>query len=125
MSRIAIALAVLLTACGSSTAPSKAGDPSLLFTNNLPNDYVYVTWQDGEGIIGMDSVAPRTTNQCIRFLAQPDSAKWSVVATEAGQVSRQSYPWFNPANRPAWRVVVSSLAPASPSILTTEVQTAC
>lgn len=107
MSRIAIALAVLLTACGSSST-GLAGDPSILVTNDLQSSWVYVTWKDGQGIVGRDSVAPRTANHCVRFLAQPDSAYWEATATENGSLStvRSPGPWFNPASRPAWSLHV-------------------
>lgn len=101
--------------CSSSTEPNKAGDPSLLITNNLPFDYVYVTWQDGNAIIGRDSVAPMTALQCVRFLAQPDSAKWIITVTEhsGGSLTWASVGgnWFNPADRPAWNVIVTSQFP--------------
>jgi hypothetical protein len=116
---------LILAACGSSTGPGKAGDPSLLITNDLTSDYVYITWKDGNAIVGRDSVAPRTANQCVRFLAQPDSAYWQATASDNGRVSTQSYPYFNPASRPAWKVVVSVNPGNSPSILTTLVATAC
>lgn len=120
-----------LAACGGSTEPGKAGDPALLITNNLDHDFVYITWQDGDAIIGKDSVAPRTASQCVRFLAQPDSAKWIVTASEdrgGGQRSSASVGgvWFDPAARPAWTVVVNSGLPNSaPSIIANDVDVAC
>jgi hypothetical protein len=109
-------------ACGSSTAPGKAGDPSLLITNNLDASYVYITWQDGNAIVGKDSIPPRTANQCVRFLAQPDSAQWIITATENGATASQGGNFFNPADQPAWTVVVSSAGSTpgsgSPSIIT-------
>lgn len=115
-----------VSACGSSTGPGKAGDPSLLFTNNLQSSYVYITWQDGQSIIGRDSIPPRTIGQCVRFLAQPDSAKWVVTATENGGLATETTPYFNPASRPAWDVVVtSSGSVGSPQIIARDVDTAC
>jgi hypothetical protein len=114
---IIAAIALALTACGSSTEPKPggAGDPSVLVINDLDHDYVYVDWQDGNAIVGRDSVAPHTANQCIRFLAQPDSAKLIVTATETTVGSGGVDPshseggnWFNPADAPAWTVSVSS-----------------
>lgn len=125
MRSVALVLTLLSIACSSSTEPGTAGDPSLLFTNTLDNSYVYVTWRDGQEIFGRDSVAPHTANQCIRFLAQPDSAYWEVTVTEDAQTSAQSYDWFNPADRPAWNVVVSHNTNGSPSIITTETDNPC
>jgi hypothetical protein len=109
---LSLAAFAFLAACSSSTEPSKAGDPSLLFTNNLDHDYVYVTWQDGNAIFGRDSIAPRTANQCVRFTAQPDSARWVITAGETSPGSptpttSQGGNWFNPEDRPAWNVVVN------------------
>lgn len=106
---------VALAACSSSTAPSSAGDPSLLFTNNLPSDYVYITWKDGNAILGRDSIPPRTASQCVRFTAQPDSAYWSITASETQNglptnTANATAPYFNPTSRPAWRVVVDDVS---------------
>ena len=107
MSRIAIALAVLLTACGSSST-GLAGDPSLLFSNSTAS-WVYVTWRDGAVIEGKDSVPPHTNSQCVRFLAQPDSAYWDIKINDPiGGTAEQTAPYFNPADRPAWQVDISS-----------------
>jgi hypothetical protein len=123
----AAACLFVLAACGSSTDPSKAGDPSLLITNNLDSTWVYITWRDGAVIEGRDSVPPRTASQCVRFLAQPDSAYWDVRVQVNTIVTTQTYPYFNPADRPAWRVVVYDKAgsPGPVSILTTLVDTPC
>ena len=125
---LSLVAVVALAACSSSsTGPaSKAGDPSLLITNNLQSDYVYITWQDGAAIIGHDSVAPRTANQCVRFTAQPDSAYWSITASDPNLgTSNMTAPYFNPSDRPAWNVVVSEGTNASPAIVVTLVNTPC
>jgi hypothetical protein len=118
-----VLLILALAACGSSTEPNKAGDPSLLITNNMPADYVFVTWQDGNAIIGRDSVAPHTANQCVRFTAQPDSAKWLIVIMDSQlgvspdrATSTLGGAWFNPADRPAWDVEVNPIPNGSPLI---------
>jgi ABC-type phosphate transport system substrate-binding protein len=118
-----IVAALIVAACGSSTAPGKAGDPSLLFTNNT-DSWVFVTWRDGITIAGADSVAPRTQSQCVRFLAQPDSAYWAIKVNTVDGSAEQTAPYFNPADRPAWRVIVSTDRSGA-SILTTLVDTAC
>lgn len=120
---VVIASIVLFSACGSSTEP-KAGDPSLLFSNST-NSWVYITWQDGAAIFGHDSIPPRTDLQCVRFLAQPDSAVWHIEINDAiGGRAEQTAPYFNPADRPAWRVIVSSSSSGT-SIITTLIDTAC
>jgi hypothetical protein len=96
-----VALAFVI-ACGSSTEPALAGDPSILVTNDLPSSWVYVNWKDGQGVLGRDSVAARAT-KCVRFLAQPDSAYWDATASENGYTTVVRSPsWFNPSDRPAW-----------------------
>lgn len=108
MRALVAAFVLALAACGSSTDPSKAGDPSLLFTNDT-GSWVYVTWRDGDAIEGKDSVPPRTPSQCVRFLAQPDSAYWDISVNDPiGGSAEVTAPYFNPADRPAWRVTVSS-----------------
>lgn len=121
-----VALFLTLTAaCGSSTAPGGAKDPSLLFTNNLDSSWVYITWRDGQVIEGRDSIAPRTRSQCVRFLAQPDSAYWTITAHENGGLATATAPYFNPASRPAWSVVVNSVGSVgSPSILVSDIDPA-
>lgn len=102
MRRLLVLLSVL--ACSSSTG--LAGDPTILVTNDLPADWVFVNWKDGQGILGRDSVAPRTV-KCVRFLAQPDSAYWEATATENNSTTGVRSPsWFNPASRPAWTLRV-------------------
>lgn len=112
-------IVAFLGACSSSTEPSKAGDPSILVTNDLPSDWVYITWKDGLGIVGRDSVAPRTASQCVRFLAQPDSAYWEATTVENGySATVTSAEWFNPADAPAWSIhVFDGGNPAVPAIL--------
>src|SRR4051812_22094590 len=106
MRPILVMLAIALTACSSSTEPSGAGDPSILVTNDLPSSWVYISWKDGNSVLGQDSVAARST-KCVRFLAQPDSAYWDATATENGYTTIVRSPeCFNPADRPAWRVTV-------------------
>lgn len=125
MRRLSVLIVALIAAaCSSSTAPSKAGDPSLLFTNNLDSSWVYITWRDGAVIEGRDSIPPRTASQCVRFLAQPDSAYWTITAHDQGASSNVTAPYFNPATRPAWKVVVSS-GQTSPFIVATLTNVAC
>lgn len=123
MRNIFIFALILTAACSSSTAPaSKAGDPSLLFTNNLDSGWVYITWRDGAVIEGRDSIAPRIASQCVRFTAQPDSAYWTITARENGGLSTATAPYFNPESRPAWSVVVSSSGSiGSPQILVKDI----
>lgn len=124
--RLLLASAVLvLAACRSSTEP--AGDPSILVTNDLPASWVYVNWKDGQGIVGKDSVAARTT-KCVRFTAQPDSAYWEAVATENGYTTTVRSPsWFNPSDRPAWTLgVTEGLGAVNvPQMLQADATTAC
>lgn len=118
-------LLLAVAACGSSTEPRNhtlAGDPSLRITNNLDHDWVYVDWADGDAVVGRDSVAPRTVDQCVRFLAQPDSAKWIITATQTGNGFRPVTAsvggvFFNPADRPAWDVIVDPNGRDSPLIM--------
>lgn len=121
-------LLVLLfcAACGSSTEPL-AGDPALLVTNDLDASWVFVTWKDGQGIIGRDSVPPRTASQCIRFTAQPDSAYWQISASENGHTTEQTAAWFNPSDRPAWSVHVyeGGGVVSVPVILAQDTEMAC
>ena len=114
-----------LVACGSST--DLQGDPSILVTNDLPSSWVYVTWKDGQGILGRDSVAARST-KCVRFTAQPDSAYWEASATENGSTTIVRSPaWFNPADRPAWTLnVYEGNGPVPyPGMLQADTQTMC
>jgi hypothetical protein len=125
----ALLVAALSAACSSGTETSKAGDPSLLVTNDLPSSWVYITWQDGDAIIGRDSIPPQTSSQCVRFTAQPDSASWFITASETNQsghvvTSTQGPAWFNPADRPAWKIVVSSGGGGSPFILAEDIDPA-
>jgi hypothetical protein len=128
MRSLFFALCVLtISACGSSTEP-KADDPSLLFTNNLDQP-VYLTWQDGQAILGRDTIPPHAVNHCSRFLAQPDSAYFQIVATEiyggTPLTSTITASWFNPADRPAWTVTVDFAAGGSPFIYVSETDVAC
>jgi hypothetical protein len=118
---------LVLGACSGATGPS-AGDPSILVTNDLPSSWVYVTWKDGQGIVGRDSVAPRTVGQCVRFTAQPDSAYWEAVATENGATTIVRSPtWFNPSDRPAWSLdVTEGLGAVNvPAMRQADAQTPC
>lgn len=100
-------LFLLLSTIACSSSTGLAGDPSILVTNDLPNSWVYVSWKDGQGTLGRDSVAARTT-KCVRFLAQPDSAYWEASATENGYTNVVRSPaWFNPSDRPAWTLNVT------------------
>lgn len=131
MRTISILLLLAIAACGSSTDVKAGNDPSLLFTNNLDRDYVYITWQDGNAIVGRDSIPPHTVGQCVRFTAQPDSAYWSITATESNPNGLQpatanvTAPYFNPTDRPAWNVTVTSEYPGSPAIRATLTDTPC
>lgn len=116
----------ILMACGGSTEPGKAGDPSILVSNHLSSSWVYITWKDGQGVAGRDSVAPQTLNQCVRFLAQPDSAYWEARVNDdppGGGWAQQATPaWFNPADRPAWTL---QAYPGGPVLLAADAATPC
>jgi len=77
-------LLFVATACGESTEPRTPIGPSLLITNTLTSEHVYVDWNDGlGGLIQSDSVGPGVPKRCIRL--QPvvtDSARWIVRATQ-------------------------------------------
>jgi len=111
--RIALLIAVLLTACGGSspTAPaSRAVDPTALIRNTSASPMVWY-WFDGSTQSGRDSIPPYTT-RCEHFLAQPDSARYEMVRSDSviqgqggiGGWNWYSSNWFDPTSRPAWTI---------------------
>lgn len=119
-----ICLALVLTACGSSITDNGKLDPSLLFNNHLSSP-VYLTWQDGNAIIGYDTIPAGAIGHCSHFEAQADSAYFQIVATDHGATSTITAPWFHPLSRPAWTVDVTPNTIDSPSILIKETDVMC
>lgn len=120
-------LVLFVVACGSSTDLGNQRDPSLLFTNALGTP-VYLTWQDGEAILGRDTIPPHSVGHCSHFLAQPDSAYFQIVASndENGAQTVYTAPWFNPESRPAWTVdVTADRTGGSPNIVVNLVDEMC
>jgi hypothetical protein len=117
---------LVATGCGESTDPkAESPGPSLLITNTLSAEKVYVTWNDAAGrLLFADSVGPRVSNRCIRL--QPvtaDSAQWTLKATVildfSPLISTVTSYWFHPGDRRAAEVIVVSAAPqrGSPTIM--------
>lgn len=125
MKTLTLCLGLLLVACSNSTEPKTRGlDPAVLITNhsNVP---LYFTWRDGQGIVGADTI-PSQVTRCEHFLAQADSAYFHAEATENAGTSLYTQPWFNPATRPAWSMLVTSqVGGGSPLILVADTTGAC
>jgi hypothetical protein len=103
---LVLPLLFVVAGCGGSTAPGNGGNTSLLMTNKLLDNFVYITWKNGEGVSGKDSVVPGMTNQCVRFTA-PDSASWIINAAETnGGTASVGGNWYHPPDRAAWTVIV-------------------
>jgi hypothetical protein len=109
--------------CGGPSDPqyTPGPGPSLLITNKLVGNRVYVTWTDAAGqILTSDSVGPRVSKRCVRL--QPvvsDSAQWTVRATESNEgtpltSSVVSY-WYHVGDRRAFEVLVFSATAQSQS----------
>jgi hypothetical protein len=118
-------LLVLVNACGGTgtSEPKIPLGPSLLITNALVNDKVYVAWNDAsDSRLSTDSVGPRVSNRCIRLRpVDADSAQWTLTATELVDGVRltstvTSY-WFHPGDVRAAEVLVISSQQGSPNIM--------
>lgn len=116
-------LLVVVNACGGTTEPRTVVGPSLLVTNSLVHDKVYVAWNDASGTrLSTDSVGPRVSNRCIRLRpVDADSARWTLTAAEFVDGVRltstvTSY-WFHLGDFRATKVVVVSSQQASPTIM--------
>ncbi len=104
-----------LIACdGGVSDPQPATAPSLLVTNNLFRDRVYVAWKGPDGqLLLKDSVGPRLSRRCVRL--QPvatDSAQWTLTASEiidgVPLTSIAISYWFHVGDRRAFEIVVLS-----------------
>ena len=60
---LVLPLLFVVAGCGGSTAPGNGGNTSLLMTNKLLDNFVYITWKNGRSF-RPDSVA-RGDNQCV------------------------------------------------------------
>lgn len=118
-----VPLFVVVTACGGTSEPRISLGPSLLITNTLDNEKVYVVWNDASGArLGTDSVGPRVSNRCVRLRpVNADSAQWTLTATESvGGVrltSTVTSYWFHPGDVRAAEVLVISSQQESPNIM--------
>ena len=119
-----VALLLGLVACDGSTAPQPVTHPSLLVTNNLAHDWVYVVWMGAHGqVLFADSVGPKVSRRCVRL--QPvaaDSAHWTLTAGESSEgstlTSAVMSPWYQVGDLRALGVLVSSALPRqSPNIV--------
>jgi hypothetical protein len=120
-----IPLLVLVNACGGTgtSEPRIPLAPSLLISNALVGDKVYVAWNDASGSrLSTDSVGPGLSNRCIRLRpVDADSAQWTLTATESVAGVRLtstviSY-WFHPGDVRAAEALVISSQQGSPTIL--------
>jgi hypothetical protein len=121
---------LLYTACSHSATGPKAGDPTVLVTNEVANSPLYFTWRDGQGVVGADTIPGGTIGRCERFTARADSAYFhdsiSDAASASGNYSTYTAPWFDPAARPAFTMVVTSGAPyGGPQILVRDTTAGC
>ena len=119
-----VALLLGLIACDGATGPQPVTHPSLLVTNNLTNDWVYVVWMGARGqVLFADSVGPKVSRRCVRLQPVPaDSAHWTLTAAESSDGSTLSStvmsPWYQVGDLRALGVLVSSALPRqSPSIV--------
>ena len=112
---IAALLLFGVIACdGGVSDPQPATAPSLLITNNLLYDRVYVAWNGADGqLLFKDSVGPGLSRRCVHL--QPvatDSAQWRLTASEMVDGVRltsfaTSY-WFHVGDLRAFEIVVLS-----------------
>jgi hypothetical protein len=116
-------LLVVVNGCGGAIDPRIPLAPSLLITNTLVNDRVYVAWNDAaDRHLSTDSIGPRVSNRCIRLRpVDADSAQWTLTATESVDGVRLtstviSY-WYHPGDVRAAEVLVISSQQGSPTIL--------
>jgi len=125
MKTLMLPFLLLLAGCANSTGPQALGnDPSVLITNTA-GATLFFTWQDGQGVIGGDTIPSGIVDRCIRFLARPDSAYFHVAVTSDKGTSTITAPWFNPSARPAWTVRASPNANGSPLIIVADTTVAC
>lgn len=116
-------LLVVVNACGGTTEPEIPLGPSLLITNALVRDKVYVEWNDASDTrLSTDSVGPGVSNRCIRLRpVDADSAQWTLTATEfvdgVRLTSTVSSYWFHPGDVRAAEVLVISSQQGSPSMI--------
>lgn len=116
--RYAIALVVLLAACGDSSGPGGI-DPTVDITNQTPWPASF-EWRDGQGVLGGATIAGNS-RQCVRFFARADSAYWEIEASDlsnpsAPNTSTYTAPWFDPDARHAWSVLIT-VGSGSPTIV--------
>ena len=116
-------LLVVVNACGGASDPRSPLTPSLLITNTLVNDKVYVEWNDAaDRHLSTDSIGPGVSNRCIRLRpVDADSAQWTLTATESVDGVRltstvTSY-WYHLGDVRASEVLVISSQQQSPIIL--------
>lgn len=114
--KTSVLLLVLLAACGKSATGPIIGDPTVLITNQTTS-VLHFEWRDGQGTVGRDSVVGGM-QRCEAFTARPDSAYFDASITDVsnGGVSIYTQPWFDPAARPAWTMLVTPTS-GGPSIL--------
>jgi hypothetical protein len=116
-------LLVVVNGCGGTNDPRIPLAPSLLITNTLANDKVYVEWNDAaDRRLGTDSIGPRISNRCIRLRpVDTDSAQWTLTASESvGGVrltSTVTSYWYHASDVRASEVLVISSQQGSPSIM--------
>lgn len=121
-----IMLVLDATACGGVSEPQAQTPtaPSLLITNKLAHDSVYLSWTSFNGrLLSADTVGPGVSRRCARL--QPvaiDSAHWSLTATEVvgGQPLTSIFGsnWYHVGDLRAVEAVVSSSGQLrSPDIL--------
>lgn len=111
-------LALALVACKDSTAP-KGIDPTALVRNSYTAP-IFWYWNDGAAVTGGDTI-PAHTTRCEQFLAQPDSARFTIVRSDtlAAPTGWSVYTsnYFNPAARDFWTVDATGSASAQPGII--------
>lgn len=128
-----IIMLVLDTGCGGVSDPQTQtpNAPSLLITNKLARDSVYLSWTGADGrLLSADTVGPGVSRRCSRL--QPvvsDSAHWALTATEVvgglPLTSILTSNWYHVGDLRAVEAVVSSSGQLrSPDILAWDSATA-
>jgi hypothetical protein len=118
-----VPLLVVVNACGGTSEPGISIGPTLLITNTLDNEKVYVAWHDASGArLGTDSVGPHISNRCVRLRpVDADSAQWTLTATAFVNgvllTSTVSSYWFHPGDVRAAEALVTSEQLSSPNII--------
>ncbi len=107
MKHIALAFAVLLAACSSTTGP-QGPDPVVQVTNTT-NYAVHVVWYDQSGQVSA-SIVPALATQCLSFTAtrMSDSVRFdawlsTVDTLGSGFWVESSSSWFYPGSSPLWK----------------------